>query len=41
MKPVNVEVKNEIGMEEDMNNENVMKVDNLSEIMRLYGIRLE
>ena len=36
VKPVNVEVKNEIGMEEDMNNENVMKVDNLSEIMMAY-----
>ena len=41
VKPVNVEVKKEIGLDEDMNNENVMKLDNLSEIMMSFGISLD
>ena len=41
VKQVNFEVKKGINLEEDMNNEYVMKVDNLSEIMMSYGISLD
>ena len=41
VKPVNVEVKKKIDLDRDMNNEKMIKMDNLTEIMMSFGISLD